>query len=329
LVAVFSVVGELHARGFLAGFEIPKAEVTEEGASALFDGVLTAFLAELAGHPAVASWLPIPPPPLGDGRKVELVSLFLAVRARGGFSAVASWAAVAEAVGLDPTADTAVKLLYGKYLALLEQNLEVVSSGNADLLVGSKKGRFLSSPTKRPTTTTSTGSAHLKRKRDTLAGMLDWVRLVAKNPGKQGKNPGGHKRAVIELRRQMFADKDCLARSELVGMLNWVRGVAASAGQPGIIGMNPPPPDHLSTAVELRSQISLPGMLYWLRLVATSPAEPEIMEGSSLSYRSTALLFRSKKFANIKDSRWSAASPRVMICCFPTFIHFECIIYTT
>jgi hypothetical protein len=81
------------------------------------------------------------------------------------------------------------------------------------------------------------------------------------------------------------------------------------------------PPDHLSTAVELRSQMSLPGMLYWVRLVAASPAEPEVTEGSSLSYRSTAFLFRSQKFANKKEySRWSAASPRVIICCFPTFI---------
>ena len=118
----------------------------------------------------------------------------------------------------------------------------------------------------------------------------------------------------------MFADKDCLAHEELVETLNWVRGVATSAGQPGIIGMNPPL-DHLSTVVELRSQMSLLGMLYWVRLVATSPAEPEVMEGSSLSYCSTVLLFQSKKFANKKEyRRWSAASLRVIICCFPTFI---------
>ena len=139
-------------------------------------------------------------------RMAELVSLFLIVRARGGFSAVASWAAVAEGIGLDPTTDTAVKLLYGKYLVLLEQSCDkrlenqmVVSSGNVVLLLGSKKDRFLSL-TKR-LTTTSAGSAHLKRKRNALVGMLDWVHLVAKNPGKQGKNPGGHKGAVVELRR--------------------------------------------------------------------------------------------------------------------------------
>jgi hypothetical protein len=59
------------------------------------------------------------------------------------------------------------------------------------------------------------------------------------------------------------------------------------------------------------------GMLEWVRLVATSPAEPVVMEGNSLSYRSTALLFREQKFANKKCSRWSAASPQVVICCFP------------
>jgi hypothetical protein len=326
LVAVLGVVGELSARGLLQGFTIPEAGgLTDEGASAVFDGMLTAFLAEHGVDPAAASCLPIPPPPLGDGKKVELVSLFLAVRARGGFSAVESWAAVAEAVGLDPTADTAVKLLYGKYLALLEQSCDkplkqdhmVVSSGNADVLMGSKKERFLS-PIKCLTSTAGSASAHLKRKRETLVGMLDWVHLVAKNPGKQGKNrAAGHKQAVVvELRRQMFADKDCLAREELVKTLNWVRLVAKSAGHPGIIGMNNRP-DHLATAVELRSAMSLVGMLEWVRLVATSPAEPVVMEGNSLSYRSTALLFREQKFANKKCSRWSAASPQVVICCFP------------
>lgn len=338
LVAVLGVVGELRARGLLAGFEIPEAGLTDEGAPALFDGVLTAFHTELMGDPAAASCLPIPPPPLGDGRKVELVSLFLAVRARGGFSTVTSWAAVAEAVGLDPTADdTAVKLLYGKYLAPLEQSCDntledhaVVSSGNAaDRLLDSKKAKFLSpSPAKHLTSAGAGSAAHVKRKTDTLVGMLDWVRLVATNPGKGaiiGRNPApaaGHRQAAVELRRQMFAGKDCLAREELVEMLNWVRHVATSAGQPGIIGMDNPP-DHLSTAVELRSQMSVAGMLNWVRLAATSPAEPGLMEGSSLGYRSTALLFRAQRFADKKHSSWSApaASPRVIICCFiPTFI---------
>jgi hypothetical protein len=69
------------------------------------------------------------------------------------------------------------------------------------------------------------------------------------------------------------------------------------------------------------------GMLEWVRLVATSPAEPVVMEGNSLSYRSTALLFRAQKFANKKSSRWSAASPQVASNLLLPCLEFECIVY--
>ena len=82
---------------FLARLEIPEAQLTGARASALFDAVHAAFIAE-AWHPEAASFLPIPPPPLGDGFKVELLRLLLAVRARGGFADVASLAAIAEDV---------------------------------------------------------------------------------------------------------------------------------------------------------------------------------------------------------------------------------------
>ncbi|CAL4925224.1 unnamed protein product [Urochloa decumbens] len=219
--AVLAVVGELRAHGFLAGLEIPEAELTDARAPAQFVGVLAAFLTE-AGPAGATPPLPIPTPALANGRKVELLRLFLAVRAHGGFAAVADWATVAEAVGLDPAACAAVKLLYDKYLALLERSIsnyrdyhEVVeSSGNGDRRLGSKKDRFLS-PTGGPT---SAGSAHLKRKRDSLVGMLNWVRLVAKNPGKPGvigrkRNSSSHISTAVLLRRQMFANIDCRSGS--------------------------------------------------------------------------------------------------------------------
>ncbi|CAN6288081.1 unnamed protein product [Urochloa humidicola] len=215
--AVLAVVGELRARGFLAGLEAQETELTDARAPAQFVGVLAAFLAE-AGPAGATPPLLIPPLALADGRKVELLRLFLAVRARGGFAAVASWAAVAEAVGLDPASGAAVKLLYDKYLELLERSIsdrrdfrEVVeSSGNGDRRLGSKKDGFLS-PTGGPT---SDGSAHLKRKRDSLLGMLNWVRLVAKNPGKheifgRKRNSSSHISTAVLLRRQMFANIDC------------------------------------------------------------------------------------------------------------------------
>ncbi|RCV42691.1 hypothetical protein SETIT_9G236300v2 [Setaria italica] len=234
LVAMLGVVGELRARGLLAKLEIPEAELTDASASALLDAVLAAFLAE-AWDPKAASCLTIPPPPLEGGHKVELLRLFLAMRARGGFAAVASWAAVAEAVGLDPAADMAVKLMYRKYLELLDQTFDipledhkvVESSGNAGQRLGSTKDRFLS-PTKDPT---NAGSAHLKRKRDQLVGMHNWVRLMAKSPAAPGidTDPRDHFDTAVWQR-----DNACLSGERLEGMLNWVRHVAKSPAEPGL-----------------------------------------------------------------------------------------------
>ncbi|RLN17218.1 hypothetical protein C2845_PM02G14240 [Panicum miliaceum] len=207
LLAVLGVVGELRARGLLSRLDIPEAQLTGARASALFDAVLAAFIAE-AWHPEADSFLSIPPPPLGGGFKVELLRLFLAVRARGGFAAVASWAAVAEDVGHGPADDMAVKLLCRKYLELLDRTFDKPledhkvgeGSGNAGRRLGSAKDRFLS-PTKEPT---SAGSPHLKRK--------SWVHLVAKSPaapGVIGGNCDGHCSTAALLRRQMFANIDC------------------------------------------------------------------------------------------------------------------------
>ncbi|CAN6283415.1 unnamed protein product [Urochloa humidicola] len=253
LVAVLGVVGELRARGLLARFEIPEADLTNARAPALFDRVLVAFLAE-AWDPEAASSFPIPPPPLGDGHRVELLRLFLAVRARGGFAAVASWAAVAGAVGLDPAADdTAVKLLYRKYLELLDLTFDkpledhkvIESSCNADRRLGSAKDRYLS-PTKNAA---SAGSAHLKRKRDPLVGTLNWARLVARSPAEPGIDidPRGHFNTAVWLR-----DNGCLSGERLEGMLNWVHIVAKSPDEPGVVGEDSC--IHLSTAALLRSR---------------------------------------------------------------------------
>ncbi|CAL4916983.1 unnamed protein product [Urochloa decumbens] len=253
LVAVLGVVGELRARGLLARFEIPEADHTDARAPALFDRVLAAFLAE-AWDPEAASSFPIPPPPFGDGNRVELLRLFLAVRAGGGFAAVASWAAVAEAVGLDPAADgTAVKLLYRKYLELLDRKFDrpledhkAVENAGRRLGSASAKDKYLS-PTK--DAAASAGSAHLKRKRDPLVGTLNWARLVAKSPAEPGIDidPHGHFDTAVWLR-----DNACLSGERLEGMLNWVHLVAKSPAEPGVVGEDSCV--HLSTAALLRSR---------------------------------------------------------------------------
>jgi hypothetical protein len=269
LVAVLGVVGELRARGLLNKMEeIPEAELTDARASDLFDAVLAACLAEAWDPNKAASCLTIPPPPLEGGGKVELLRLFLAVRARGGFAAVASWAEVAEAVGLDPAADMAVKLMYREYLELLDHTFDkpivdhkvVESCDHADQRSGSTKDRFLSL-TKDPT---SAGSlAHLKRKRDPLVGMLDWVGHMARSPSKPGmaSDPHGHFDAAVWFRDNAY----CLGGERLDGMLNCVRCVAKSPAEPGVMGEDSCV--HLSTAALLRRR----------RMLAEGRASPQVI----------------------------------------------------
>ncbi|VAH15998.1 unnamed protein product [Triticum turgidum subsp. durum] len=144
-----------------------------------------------------------------------MLPLYLAVRSRGGFAAVTSWAAIAEAVGLEPAADAPIKLVYAKHLWLLEQSIgkperqdEVAgSSSNAAHRSNAKKDKFLSSHKDHA----SAGSAHLKRKREVPLQMLNWVRLVAKNPGEHGagQNHGSQLSSTLMFRRLMFENIDC------------------------------------------------------------------------------------------------------------------------
>ncbi|XP_037461207.1 AT-rich interactive domain-containing protein 1-like [Triticum dicoccoides] len=213
VLCVRDVIGKLRARGHLSGLEIPDDELTEAGAPALFETVLAAFLAE--GR--VSAGLPLLPKPLvlGKGGLVDMLPLYLAVRSRGGFAAVTSWAAIAEAVGLEPAADAPIKLVYAKHLWLLEQSIgkperqdEVAgSSSNAAHRSNAKKDKFLSSHKDHA----SAGSAHLKRKREVPLQMLNWVRLVAKNPGEHGagQNHGSQLSSTLMFRRLMFENIDC------------------------------------------------------------------------------------------------------------------------
>lgn len=221
------VIGELRARGHVAGLEIPDGELTEAGAPALFVDVLAAFLAEVQ-VPCALPTLAMPPVFVAD-RPVDLLRLYLAVRSRGGFAAVSSWAAVAVALGLEPTAYSAIKLVYAKYLSLLEQSIwkprkqdgVVESSGNADHRSKAKKGKFMS-PHKDHA---SAGSSQLKRKRNVLVEMLNWVRLVAKSPGEHsivGQSPGSQFPLMLMLRREMTASpQNGLAAEEQTQSNGW------------------------------------------------------------------------------------------------------------
>ncbi|XP_065859636.1 AT-rich interactive domain-containing protein 1 isoform X2 [Euphorbia lathyris] len=69
------------------------------------------------------------PPMLGDGKRVDLVKLFLVVREKGGYNAVSEkglWGVVTEECGLAVTLSPFVKLVYVKYLDTLQKGLEEI-----------------------------------------------------------------------------------------------------------------------------------------------------------------------------------------------------------
>ncbi|KAL0896316.1 hypothetical protein Bca101_080277 [Brassica carinata] len=93
--------------------------------ASLFRSLLESFLVEFC--PA-DSFRPLPPM-TGDGRVVDLFSLFLSVSRRGGINAV-SWDEVARECGLGLDDSASVKLIYVKYLDALARWLNRV--GNDD-----------------------------------------------------------------------------------------------------------------------------------------------------------------------------------------------------
>ncbi|KAF0898825.1 hypothetical protein E2562_011893 [Oryza meyeriana var. granulata] len=213
VIAVFDVSTTLRAQGYLAGQEMPSITLPEERAPEVFESLLASFLAQSHGPGRLP---PRPMPPLlGDGSAVGLLRLYLAVKACGGFNAVPCWASVAEAAGLDPTMDAPIKLVYYKYLCPLEESFLRAgilgeeagsSSGGGRRLSTDKKGKFLAPAARSP----QGGEVlDLKRKRDKLVGMLNWVRLVARKPDRRHSvrnTADSHLSMALMFRRQMFED---------------------------------------------------------------------------------------------------------------------------
>ncbi|CAH2057766.1 unnamed protein product [Thlaspi arvense] len=97
----------------------------------LFRRLLESFLVEFC---SADSFRPLPPT-TGDGRQVDLFSLFLNVSHRGGFDAVsenASWDEVAQESGLGCDNSASAKLIYVKYLDALARWLNRVVAGDTD-----------------------------------------------------------------------------------------------------------------------------------------------------------------------------------------------------
>ncbi|XP_049403443.1 AT-rich interactive domain-containing protein 1-like [Solanum stenotomum] len=97
-----------------------KNEVDYDSAKLLFIEVFTLCLEEVAGS---LCYRPLPPM-LGDGKPVDLFKLYLVVRKNGGYPRVSEnglWGLVGMDCGFDSSYGMALKLVYVKYLGVLEK----------------------------------------------------------------------------------------------------------------------------------------------------------------------------------------------------------------
>lgn len=115
------------------------------------------------------------PAALGDGRCVDLLRLFLAVRDAGGYAGVPStrggWAAAAESAGVDASLAAPVK-----HLGALERWIQRLVEAHGPFLDGDRGEQR---------------HVMLKRKRGDMVGLLGWVKEIAENAGDGGAVAAG------------------------------------------------------------------------------------------------------------------------------------------
>ncbi|OMO93187.1 hypothetical protein CCACVL1_06594 [Corchorus capsularis] len=152
----------------------------------LFNKILKFFLKEI-------------PPMLGDGKPVDLLKLFLVVREKGGYDVVSIsglWHLVAKKFSLGSCLASSLKLVYVKYLVLLEkwlkgivdnkQSKSELSYNNHLMELGAELKGFLEDSVDDVVILESNDIkekfSSLKRKRDSTWGMLNWVTEIGKDP---------------------------------------------------------------------------------------------------------------------------------------------------
>nr|CAB3486480.1 unnamed protein product [Digitaria exilis]CAB3503633.1 unnamed protein product [Digitaria exilis]CAB3503640.1 unnamed protein product [Digitaria exilis] len=195
VAAVLAILSKLQSVGFCADIRVPDAAAVSDP-SELFNAVLAVFLREVSIGGREAR--PIPAA-LGDGRCVDLLRLFLAVRAVGGYALVTSspggWAPAAVSAGVDANLAAPVKLLYAKYLGALDrliQRLEEAHGPFLDTDMRKRQKLFIGAngvdEEKALLRCDGMEQRHvmLKRKRGDMVGMLRWVREIAENAGDGG-----------------------------------------------------------------------------------------------------------------------------------------------
>nr|CAH68024.1 OSIGBa0136O08-OSIGBa0153H12.2 [Oryza sativa] len=218
---VLSILSKLQSLGFCAHLRIGDAAASGPP-SDLFDTVLAAFLREV--YPGGREVRPLPAK-LGDGSRVDLLRLFSAIRAAGGYAATSSspavWASAAESVCLDATLAAPVKLIYHKYLAALDRWIQRLVEAHGPFLDGND-GRKKPEPffdsngreNEEPLLECNGGDLQhpiLKRKREDMVGMLDWVRELAENGGEAGTmaagSANGYYSLALAARKAVFAKR--------------------------------------------------------------------------------------------------------------------------
>ncbi|GJN38446.1 hypothetical protein PR202_gb27484 [Eleusine coracana subsp. coracana] len=195
--AVLAILCKLQSVGFCADLWLADDVVTSDPSKA-FEAVLAVFLLE--AYPGRREKRPLPAA-VGNGRRVDLLRLFLAVRSAGGYAALSSapinggWAAAAESAGLDASLASPVKLLYAKYLGALDRWIQRLVEAQGPFLdgVGCQMKTLFNGANgveeQEPLLNCSEREKKdlmLKRKRGDVAGMLDWVRVLAQNSRNDG-----------------------------------------------------------------------------------------------------------------------------------------------
>ncbi|KAL4567070.1 hypothetical protein LXL04_022641 [Taraxacum kok-saghyz] len=147
------------------------------------------------------------PPMLGDGKPIDLLTLYLCVREKGGYESVSrngNWDLVATEIGFNSNDSSNLEVVYVKYLESLEQWFcKIVSdkeSGNPDTNFDPRKffldvemkdnNVFVDTNVKKESEVIDLENivdveeyeSSKKRKRERYLPLLDWVKRVAKNP---------------------------------------------------------------------------------------------------------------------------------------------------
>lgn len=158
-----------------------------------------------------------PLPVLVNGKEVDLLKLCVQVRACGGYDNVTSWSSISKSLGFGQELGPLLKLVYVKYLKGLENRRLVASQGvqcsqndskrenedtpvtKSELVKLQAKGRGVTSAARKKSneegpaienSPADNSSGMSLEGSESLAGVLEWLKRLALNPGDPKKGQG-------------------------------------------------------------------------------------------------------------------------------------------